>query len=783
MGRAYEEIYGINDGVYMNLRRMKIGLISLGAVLVIYFGYSQMNRMPEIKLDSGPEAGETAIDSNKAELLSNVGKVGDVGIGGVKMAEFTTLKKNKQVDRKWGFERLLHTDGDEWEIEKPFMRIFRRGFQCYTTADKGLIRVETSIGQPKPSDATFSGNVVIHIIPEEGSNTKESYIYLDDVVYISEKSQFGSTGPIRFISPEVKMEGKGLEIIYNQSKEVLDYLRISKLDNIRVRTGSKRSLMTSNKGEKKDENKGDEKVEASKGEETSIKEETAAADEKAEKASGKKKAIYRCVLSKNVLIDSAEQLVSSDEFSINNIVLGSVSDGDAKNEESGGETASQAKSGDVNSMSDVNDSAEEELVMADQNDVNRVVSSPGCEEVKGWNEMNAEWGWTAEAAKGGDEIVVTCDNGIVLIPEDSVEAEKKFAELTGEPDSGVVKPKTELKDAGMRTTFVTEKIDYDYSTEVGAAKASGSSELTFYVNDSMVQKEDGRVLPVKVTAKEKVEFMPASNRVMFEGACQGTMVRKDGDLEQKYTITADRFTVDLAKDKSKKESEAAADIEHFAAEGGTVQLANSKMVGETLIGFVKLKCLKYDYDPKEDVHMATGPGLIAMDNSKIAETKGDDGGRFSLKKPCYGLVENFDALKYYTAANKIIADSETGKVGISYVPMVDGKEGQVVRATAGHLEVNLLEGADQQNMISTIKAERGATFEEEAKENKAMNGKELEFASSGFFYDANTGLITFWGDESQQSMVNGAKAEGLEYNVKTGKWKADVVGPGTIQMR
>jgi len=122
-------------------------------------------------------------DSNISELESKVGRIGDVGVGNVQKANFQTYNENQEVVREVGFERLLSKSRDIWETEKPFINIYRRNFICNITADTGTILVETAVGKTTPKDATFTSNVVVHIVPVGSGGVKESYIYLANARY------------------------------------------------------------------------------------------------------------------------------------------------------------------------------------------------------------------------------------------------------------------------------------------------------------------------------------------------------------------------------------------------------------------------------------------------------------------------------------------------------------------------------------------------------------------------------------------------------------------------
>jgi hypothetical protein len=225
--------------------------------------------------------------------------------------------------------------------------------------------------------------------------------------------------------------------------------------------------------------------------------------------------------------------------------------------------------------------------------------------------------------------------------------------------------------------------------------------------------------------------------------------------------------VDLSKDKVSD-----ADIEHLTASGGVVKLATVKTAGEKPLGGVEIKCAKFDYDIGRQSFLATGPGLIKVDNSDISKPKADLG-RFSLRRRCYAVVRNFETLKYSLEANRIIADNSRERILIDYFPIVQGQYGQQVTASAGHVEVNLVETADGRFELSTLSAEGGIDYEEE----------DIQFEGSELFYDANKSIMTVRGDELQPCYFNGALGDAFEYNLKTGRVKAKIIGPGTLMER
>ncbi|MHC4074306.1 MAG: hypothetical protein ACYTGS_20155 [Planctomycetota bacterium] len=218
------------------MRKLLIGFVSLGVVLAAYLLYSGLSDTPVIDTDAENGFIEDIGDSNIGDFDGEIRKIDGVGLGTTKKAYYYTLnKKTKEVEREWGFEKLLHEVRDVWDLEKPYINVFESDFTCYITADKGQVQVETAVGSTTPRDATFSGNVVIHISPKASSEVKESFIYLDDITFLSERSLLTTAGPVEFVSDDVQMRGTGLELVYNDQSDRLEFFRIVDLEVLRIK--------------------------------------------------------------------------------------------------------------------------------------------------------------------------------------------------------------------------------------------------------------------------------------------------------------------------------------------------------------------------------------------------------------------------------------------------------------------------------------------------------------------------------------------------------------------
>ena len=227
----------------LHSRRFTIWLVSFLVVLVVYFIYNRLSRTPPIPTDASmTPAGQLAdvCDSN-----GKVGMVGDVGVGVVKNARYTTLNAQKQVEREFGFRELLHQDGNDWEIEKPYMNIYRRSFRCAITGERANVAVELAGGRVTPKQGILTGNVIIRIRPQRKEGPGEMTIYLDDIAFSADKSLFSTAGPVELVSDNIKMTGTGMEIVYNGDDERLERLQITNLQSLRIKRWSEGTVLRS----------------------------------------------------------------------------------------------------------------------------------------------------------------------------------------------------------------------------------------------------------------------------------------------------------------------------------------------------------------------------------------------------------------------------------------------------------------------------------------------------------------------------------------------------------
>ncbi len=281
-------------------RRFTIWLVSFLAVLIVYFIYNRLNRTPTIPTDiMTTPAGQLA---NVRDSNVSVGKVGDVGVGIIKSARYVTRNAQKQVQREFGFEELLHQDGNNWEIEKPYMNIYRQNFNCLITGERAIVAVEMAGGQVTPRQGMLMGNVIIRILPKQKDVVGETTIYLDDIAFSADKSLFSTTGPIELVSENIRLTGTGVEIVYNGDDERLERLQITNLQSLHIKKWSQGTVLRSTPDANANNQKG-ENEQASK--------------------QGK---YYQCTLDKNVRIETPNERLLADALLINDIFVRDSSD-------------------------------------------------------------------------------------------------------------------------------------------------------------------------------------------------------------------------------------------------------------------------------------------------------------------------------------------------------------------------------------------------------------------------------------------------------------------------
>jgi hypothetical protein len=706
------------------VRKLVVGFLALGVLLGVFLLYTRMNDTPPVPRDVRAAPPELPTDDNAPE--GQIGRVLGTDVRRVEQTQFFHTNEHSEVDREFGFEELLHKRGDQWEITRPYMRVFLPAFRCEVTADRGKVRLETAFGRATPSDADFSGNVVIHIVPTEPNNPWESFIRLDNVGFIAEKSLFSTRGPVRFLSHNARLAGTGMEMLYDGLRNRLELFRIFDLDSLELRSSAFRSVagLTAQPGS----------VAA-----------PPAADARRDQAKPDPNEManrYQCVLRRNVTIETPQGIAAAEEMlSIHNILWSQAarSDAAAKN--------------------------------AEPNDAAPPTTAP----VQALNTDVSSYPALESIPPESFDIVVACDGGLVLAPEEGGAA--GHAALAAESPA---RPSAGSSNEGSRATTIApdrphttaKRFDFDDFTK--DVTLVGPVEMMFYLDpNALNDKQTGRdPMPMTVSAQQSVRFLSASNQVLLEGDCTVALRRSEPNLTYEYILAAPRFTLDLVSDPNAARA-AGVRVHRFVTEGGPASLRifrrgpDRQLLGQTKLDAARLE---YGADPRE--FTALGPGVLWVHNAELIDVQADPN-QFSLGRPCYARLDNFDRLTYSMSTGRISAEARSRQLLLDYFPLTATGYGRRIQAVAGHVEALLRPVAAGRMTLASLTASNGIDFEDE----------KYHFVGSVLSYDRDKDLITVRGDAVQRCMFNSAVVDYIEMNLKTGDISAPVSTPSVLPIQ
>ena len=552
-----------------NSRKFYVGVVSLEIVLAAYLLYYYFGRTPDIEMQ--PEMQQVSL-----ELDPNVGKIGDIGVGDVQTAKFTELNDQKQVVREFGFEKLIHKSDQQWEIENPYMDIFNPDYKCHIVADKGIIQIDSTFEVGSPEDATLIGNVVVTITAEKTSKIPDITIYLDDMTFISDRSLFLTPGPVKLISQDVQLTGRGLELIYNSEQNLVEYLKLANLEELKFKIAKKpetKKVLSESTGEAASKGIDEENEKTPYSAQKSIT--VAETAEQPASADGalSSSVLYHCTFNKNVFVDSAEQVVFAREsFSINNVFINNT------------QPETKAEPSKTDSESEPEDKKGSDAALP-------AALSPAPAEI-------------ATAAPQFYEAVLTCDKGFIATPANS---DIQYTPVIPESEK-VIDPeqiKAKLKQYKGRTVFTSDKIDYDIITDNVAS--IGTSDMVFYPNAA--QNDFSSIL--KVTSHDSATFLADTNKILLKGDCFCQLSQADQNDTNLYTLSSPLITIDLFEDK--KSETMSQSLKKFTAQGPAEILVYSPNVSADNNEPLKLQANKsIIYQPDTNQMLFEGDCLCQM---------------------------------------------------------------------------------------------------------------------------------------------------------------------------
>jgi len=767
-----------------SLRKFVIGGFVLAVLLASYRLYSRLGGTGPVGAVA-PELLPPIAEAGIREPNRASGRIGETDIGPVEKTRFFHRDQNSRVDRVFGFEELVPKQG-EFVFVRPFMKLLLPKFQCHVVADTAQVQLETALGQVIPNDATFHGNVVIHVVPPEPNDPRECFIYLDDVAFIADKSLFSSSGPVRFVSRSAVLEGTGMQLLYDNVVGRLELFRIMHLGSARTRSADMAMFSRRDTKPKSGTPSGVSSAQDSPGPAVGADPNRARGD------------YYECVLRRNVTIDSPQGVVTAEElFTINDIFWPRS----AESKPAAGRAPGASP-----------EPNEPEAPLAPD-----ILDSPASQRLA----------FDAVPTESFD-VVVTCDGGLIITP---VGASGRFADpnTTAPPDVSAGRQARASTAPPDRQHGVARRIAYNWTTH--DAVCTGPLQMTFFLDPNVLSpglpaeslsaspgtssaeaaiagaepraerrarlsrsRTQGPPMPVTVSARDTARFLSASQQVVLEGDCLASVERTDPNVRYLLTMTAPAMTLDLARDPNVQPIEKAMALKRFATGGGPAEVIIRRWVGGQPRGWVRLPASWLDYDAGTKLFAAHGPGELHIHNEQVsistdlpaagadsAKAKSSDQGAigtaktdlglFDLSRPSYAFLRDFDLLTYASDTRHIVVTAGQRPILLDYFPLIGGKYDQPVHADAGHLEMTLSQTPDNQTAIASLVASQGIAYED----------KTRNFAGNILTYDGGQSLVTITGDRSHPCYFNGALVSQIEMNVKTGAAKTQPQAPIIIQ--
>ncbi|PKL50878.1 MAG: hypothetical protein CVV39_00750 [Planctomycetes bacterium HGW-Planctomycetes-1] len=703
-------------------RKFKIWLTSFLIVLVVFLFYRIFGSVGVIRI-SRPDYGIG--DTNALPGGSQAGQVGQAKLEYVERARFETVDpKTRKLRRVVGFEKVLHKSGNEWDLDKPYMNVFQDNFRCNITANTGTVELENvEGGDPAPKTAILKGDVLVHVIPD-GENRSESFIYLKDVAFDSDRSMLWSNNDVNFVSADADLMGKGLEIVYNNATNKLEYLKIKKVEYLNIKRlaetagDTKKPAPQSPKAEKPAEVR-------------SVPDKPAAVKESAQQDQDKEE--YQCLFRDNVIIEYKNEVVLSEEIAIKNLLWSQSS------------RPSQEPQSQQFEQSPQQPQTEPQPSSPPQpQDTERPQEKP--QPPKAWREIPVI-------------ATVQCDGPMIVKPL----VTNLYDDFKPDKFRGFYQLSSKLfYKLGQRNVLIGQKVDYDVASQT--ASAIGDVELVFY---PQIETSKGKQkVPFIISAKEGAQFVVPDKVATFNGDVKGKFVKQTEYYDEENVFYGSKLIANLSEKQGSGDIMPAGDISHITVLGPSVRLESVRTFEKTKLSHVRLKSERIDYDRATDDIVASGRGKIEYGNT--VKHPGRPTGQRALDKPCYALVEGFTRLVWNTKTMHVQATSEeSGGIHIGYVPILDKGYGQRVTIDTRRIDIDYHEPIKGRAQLKQLKATGGIVYYEQGR---------YEFAGKELAYNATEDFMTVSGSPEMPCMLNGVFTEGIEYNLKTGAASAVLSG-------
>lgn len=408
------------------MRKFIIGISAFFFIVLLFLAYALfMDTTPPIELPKAHEVQDLDLPETQERTQQTDADSGI--IEDVKKVDYYKYNPDtNKLESIYGFDKLVNPnrDSSRWEVERPYLILFRSNYKCRIDSDTGTFQMERAGSSRTPKDAQLDGNVVIHIIPTPTSKIAETYIYMDDLNFSSERSEFTTDGPVKIDSEEVMLDGYGMDLFFDTLTGRIDFMRIQDLKELRIfesvpkrtETGS---LTAAAVPEQSPVQPQPEQTPTVQGAQSDIQGDSTGQPTTEEQPVSPDD-FYQCILKDNVEIEYGDKLVvaGADEVNIQNIIFSGVDKNHTQEQKAGSSQGPAVVTPQAPAPESVSKAAPETVKAEVQPD--KVPESP-------------------TNLKSREEVVVRCDGGIIFKPMNGVYRDVSLAdtrlsiEMSGNP--------------------------------------------------------------------------------------------------------------------------------------------------------------------------------------------------------------------------------------------------------------------------------------------------------------------------------------------------------------
>ena len=706
----------------MDIRRIVIGAIGFGAVLIVFLIYSLLSKTPEIQTKSmqAQHQQKDYRDLSERQAIT----LGPIGLFGTEDGFFQKRDKNQKVIAEWGFKQLSHEGRDILEVIDPYARLYLEDMNCTIKADNGQFRLDSRDREPYPKDAHFFGHVEILLDPTTLGQIEPTTVQLEDITFSSDRSLFSSAGPVDVRSERLILKGRGVSLTYNDHLDRIEHFQIEDLHRFSFQvpgTTLYQHIPTSETA-------------------TTALPQTEAPDPTTHRALTTQ--LYHCRFYQGVTVKSPNQhLFTHEMITLSDIFWpGPYREPHTQSTE----TVSDA----------VSDPSRTEQLHPQDNDW--ITFELTCH--KGLEMIPQGQKWRLDPNTLHDES--TTQSVTLQAPEFDQESAGLIATSITysqlRSDGSAQGPLTLhfLSDRIDLEQFDKHLIPVNVKAQKSAVYSAERNRILFEGDCScMFSRYDPN--GVEHNAALEAPFL----EVVFKEAQTRTTIASITDLE---SLRAFGGAVRLS-------------MRSMDITRRTSWLGQDSSSGNIRIG-AEMLCTSCAYDPnqRQQVFTAYGPGSIRLNNS---HTSSIDHYQDLNRMPFYALIDGFSTLQIFIPTHRpdeqrerITAEAAHKPMELTYLPMTGaGQTEKEIRVQAKHVDMTLVE--------INHRGERGIEHLTATGDVYFYQEYGHQFMGSIVSIDSKTHTMIIRGDHEYPCIANGFRVDEIVYNLKTGEFKTNIFGP------